>query len=73
MRSILFAFLALCVASCGAFVAPAVPAARASSRAAVVTMGNNAPDGPFTPIVLAGKVQRLVARSPWQLPSRHVV
>lgn len=56
MRSLL-ASLLLCVVACGAFVAPVVPAARASSRAAVVTMGNDAPDGPFTPIVLAGKVQ----------------
>jgi len=47
--------LALLVAACSAFVAP-VPAARASPRAAVVRMGNDAPDGPFTPIVLAGKV-----------------
>jgi len=66
MRSILVAFLALCVAACGAFVAPVVPAARASSRAAVVTMGNNAPDGPFTPVVLAGKVQP-ASRSPTSL------
>lgn len=38
-----------------AFVAPA-PAVRVQARTSSPVMGNNAPEGPFTPIVLAGKV-----------------
>ena len=58
-RSLLCSLLLLLAASVGALVAPArlpVSCGCRSPRASTPTMGNNAPDGPFTPVCLAGKV-----------------
>ena len=48
--------LALFLACTSALVMPVAPRAVAA-RSSAITMGNNAPEGPFTPIVLAGKVR----------------
>ena len=54
LRSLVSALLLVCSS---ALVMPVAPAPQAvASRSAAITMGNNAPEGPFTPIVLAGKV-----------------
>ena len=59
MRALLLTVLAAVLAPASAF-APGVSPARAHSAACRThsspQMGNNAPEGPFTPIVLAGKV-----------------
>lgn len=52
LRFLLSALLLVCTS---ALVMPVAPRAVAT-RSSAITMGNNAPDGPFTPIVLAGKV-----------------
>lgn len=45
-----------CIGMVGS-VRPAIaPLASPACRSSIPMMGNNAPDGPFTPIVLAGKV-----------------
>jgi len=55
MSRIFVLLLALCGAS--ALVTGVRPAVAASAfRAVSPLMGNDAPDGPFTPVVLAGKV-----------------
>ena len=50
-----FAMLLLATGLASAFVAPVARPAVAP-RAAAPVMGNDAPEGPFTPIVLTGKV-----------------
>ena len=51
-----FLLSALLLVCTSALVMPVAPRAVAT-RSSAITMGNNAPDGPFTPIVLAGKVR----------------
>ena len=53
LRFLLSALLLVCTSALVMPIAPRAVAARSSA----ITMGNNAPDGPFTPIVLAGKVR----------------
>ena len=53
LRFLLNALLLVCTSALVMPIAPRAVAARSSA----ITMGNNAPDGPFTPIVLAGKVR----------------
>ena len=47
--------LALLLACTSALVMPVAPRAVAA-RSSAITMGNNAPEGPFTSLVLAGKL-----------------
>jgi hypothetical protein len=58
LHRLLLLLCALC--GCSALVpgvrAPMAPHASAACRSVSPVMGNNAPDGPFTPIVLAAKV-----------------
>lgn len=54
MRICILTYVLAILACAHGFMAPAIPA-RATSRAAVTTMGP-AKDGPFTPAVLAAKV-----------------
>ncbi len=56
-RSLLALLLALVASAAGLQVGGALAARPARVRAASpVTMGNNAPDGPFTPVVKLGKL-----------------
>ena len=55
MPGMLILLSALLLVCTSALVMPVAPRAVAT-RSSAITMGNNAPDGPFTPIVLAGKV-----------------
>ena len=55
-RCLVLAFLAVIVELASSFALVAVPLHQQTRAAAPAMMGNNAPDGPFTPIVKLSKV-----------------